>query len=75
MTLPAAAILLANSTGVCNMDFLKRAQAYAEAKGDNDWFCEWYSTFRQEYNVRTSVWNTLVYLYDQNVADQLEQAV
>lgn len=75
MTLPAAAILLANSTGACNMDFLKRAQAYAEAKGDNDWFCEWYSTFRQEYNVRTSVWNTLVYLYDQNVADQLEQAV
>lgn len=74
MTLLAAWTPLLTCTGACDMDFLKRAQAYAEAKGDNDWFCEWYSTFRQEYNVRTSVWNTLVYLYDQNVADQLEQA-
>lgn len=75
MILPSLAILLLKPTGACKMDYLNRAEDYADAQGDGNWFREWYLTFRSEYNVRASVWYTLVYLYDQNVADQLEQAV
>ena len=55
------------------MDFLNRAEAYAYAHYDAPWFHDLYMTFRSEYSVRDSVWNTLVYLYDQDVASELEQ--
>ena len=55
------------------MEFLTRAEEYAQFKGDAIWFQDWYWTFRNEYGVRDSVWNTLAYLYDDAVADELEQ--
>lgn len=55
------------------MDFLTRAEDYAESNGDGIWFRDWYSTFRKEYSVRVSVWNTLAYLYDCDLADRLEE--
>lgn len=57
------------------MDFLKRAQSYAEANGDEMYFIEWYSTFRKEYDVRTSVWNALVWLYSDHIATLVESDV
>lgn len=54
------------------MDFLKRAEKYCEARGDELWFKNLYSQFRQYNNVADSVWKTLSYLYSNEVADLLE---
>jgi hypothetical protein len=53
------------------MDFLKRAQAYAEARGDEHWFANLYTGFRQYNDVSDSVWKTLSYLYSNETADLL----
>jgi len=54
------------------MDFLIRAEKYAEARGD-DAFFKWIYTNHREYNnVTDSVWKTLSYLYGDYVADLLE---
>jgi hypothetical protein len=53
------------------MDFLKRAQAYAEARGDENWFNNLYTGFRQYNDVSDSVWKTLSYLYSNETADLL----
>lgn len=55
------------------MDFLIRAEKYAEARGDEMWFKNLYTGFREYNNVTDSVWKTLTYLYDENTADMLEQ--
>jgi hypothetical protein len=55
-----------------NMDFLIRAERYAEARGDENFFKEWYTVFRINNNVTDSVWKTLSYLYDDETADLLE---
>ena len=54
------------------MDFLIRAERYAEARGDEYWFKEYFTKFRQENNVTDAVWKTLNYLYDSYTADLLE---
>lgn len=55
------------------MDFLKKAEAYAQARGDEYWFKEYYTYFRKECSVTESVWRALSFLYDNTVADFLEQ--
>ena len=54
------------------MDFLIRAEKYAEARG-HDAFFKWiYSNHRESNGVADSVWKTLSYLYGDYVADLLE---
>ena len=54
------------------MDFLARAEKYAEARGDGFWFKNLYTGFRQYNGVTDSVWKTLSYLYGNEAADLLE---
>lgn len=54
------------------MDFLIRAERYAEARGDECWFKNVYTWHRQYNNVSDSVWKTLSYLYNSETADLLE---
>lgn len=54
------------------MDFLIRAERYAEARGDEMWFKNIYTGFRAYNGVTDSVWKTLSYLYGDSVADLLE---
>jgi hypothetical protein len=54
------------------MEFLNRAERYAEARGDEIYFKHWYTVFRINNNVTDSVWKTLSYLYDDETADLLE---
>jgi len=54
------------------MDFLQRAEQYAAARGDEMWFKNLYTQFRQYNNVSDSVWKTLSYLYNNYTADLLE---
>ena len=58
--------------GVTKMDFLNRAERYAEARGDELWFKNLYTHFRQYNGVTDSVWKTLSYLYSNETADLLE---
>ena len=54
------------------MEYLKRAEQYAEARGDEFWFKNLYTQFRDYNNVTDSIWKTLSYLYSNEVADQLK---
>jgi hypothetical protein len=54
------------------MDFLIRAERYAEARGDEFWFKNLYTSYREYNNVADSVWKTLSYLYSNETADLLE---
>ncbi len=54
------------------MEFLKRAELYAEVRGDEHWFKNLYNGFRQYNTVSDSVWKTLSYLYNNETADLLE---
>lgn len=55
------------------MDFLKRAEAYAHARGDDYWFKHIYTLSREDFNVRESVRAAIVWLYhDHAIADMLE---
>jgi hypothetical protein len=54
------------------MDYLIRAEKYAEARGDESWFKYTYAFFRQTHGVTDSVRKTLAYLYSNQVADMLE---
>ena len=53
------------------MEYLKRAEAYAEARGDELWFKNLYTCLRAFNNVEDSVWKTLSYLYGNESADLL----
>ena len=55
-----------------NMAFLIRAEKYAEARGDEMWFKNLYTGFRQYNGITDSVWKTLAYLYSVETADLLE---
>jgi hypothetical protein len=55
-----------------SMEYLKRAEEYAESRGDDLWFKNLYTGFREFNNVEDSVWKTLSYLYSNAVADLLE---
>ena len=54
------------------MEFLKRAERYAEARGDLDYFRDAYTMLREHLTVEDSVWKALQYLYDGYVADLLD---
>lgn len=54
------------------MMYLERAQRYAEARGDEYWFADVYTRYREYFGVTDSVWKTLSYLYSDYVADLLE---
>jgi hypothetical protein len=54
------------------MEFLKRAERYAEARGDENYFREAYTLLREFNSVEDSVWKAVAYLYDGYVADLLE---
>lgn len=54
------------------MGFLKRAQDYTEARGDEMYFKNLYTGFREFNNVEDSVWKTLSYLYDNDTAELLK---
>jgi len=54
------------------MDYLIRAERYAEARGDDICFKNIYTGFREYNGVTDSVRKTLSYLYNNQVADMLE---
>ena len=54
------------------LEFLKRAEAYTEARGDDMYFKNLYTGFREYNNVDDSVWKTLSYLYDADTAQLLK---
>lgn len=54
------------------MGFLKRAEDYASARGDGDWFKSYYTRYREYYNVSDSVWCALTWLYDEDTAQMLK---
>lgn len=54
------------------MEFLRRAEQYAEARGDDVFFKWVYANHRAYNNVTLSVWKTLSYLYGNYVADLVE---
>ena len=55
------------------MDYLLRAQNYCLARGDDNWFANLYTGFREFNDIKDSVWKTLSYLYSNEIADKLEQ--
>ena len=56
------------------MEFLDRAERYAEARGDLPQFSQRYNHYRYWNKVRTSTWMALDYLYGQDIANQVEQS-
>ena len=54
------------------MQFLKRAEDYAHARGDHNWFRQVYTLNRASFGVRDSVRFTLAWLYNDQAADLLE---
>ena len=54
------------------MDFLKRAEEYALTQGDENWFKQYYTKYRESYGVHLSVWSTLVWLYGEELANSLD---
>ena len=55
------------------MEYLIRAERYAETLG-HDAFFKWVYENHREYNdVRDSIWKTLSYLYGRSIADMLER--
>lgn len=54
------------------MDYLKRAEQYAECRGDDLWFKNLYTQYREFNSIVDAVWMTLSYLYSNQVADMLE---
>ncbi len=55
------------------LNYLIRAEKYAEARGDEFFFKNLYTGFRKYNNVADSVWKTLTYLYNEDTADMLEK--
>ena len=54
------------------LDYLIRAEKYAEARGDENFFKQYYTRYREYYNVEDSVWCALTWLYDEEVAKLLK---
>ena len=54
------------------MEFFKRAEKYAEARGDEFLFKNLYTDYRQYNGITDSVWKTLSCLYDNETANLLE---
>jgi hypothetical protein len=56
------------------MEYLKRAEEYAQAQGGEFWFKNIYTQYRESDDVTEAVWKTLSYMYTDQVADMLEAA-
>ena len=54
------------------IEFLERAQKYAENRNDEDLFQNLYTGFREYNNIEDSVWKTLSYMYNNDTADLLK---
>ena len=54
------------------LGFLNRAEKYAEARGDENYFKHWYTRYREWYGVEDSVWCALTWLYDEDTAKLLK---
>lgn len=54
------------------LGFLIRAEKYAEARGDENYFKHWYTRYREWYGVEDSVWCALTWLYDEDTAKLLK---
>jgi len=54
------------------LDFLIRAEKYAESRGDEFFFKEYYTKCRESYNIEDSVWSALTWLYDEDTAKLLK---
>ena len=48
------------------LDYLIRAEKYAEARGDENFFKHWYTRYREYYGVQEAVERTLETLYGYN---------
>jgi len=59
-------------TLIDKMEFLKRAEDYTEARGDENWFKEVYTRYREWYDVSDSVFCALTWLYDEDTATLLK---
>ena len=56
------------------MQYLIRAETYAAARNDENFFKDLYTRYREYYNVEDSVWCALTWLYDEDVAKLLKTA-
>ena len=54
------------------LESLKRAERYTEARGDEMYFKNLYTGFREYNNVEDSIWKSLSYLYDNDTAELLK---
>ena len=54
------------------IEYLMRAEKYAETRGDEYYFKHYYSSCREYNDVVESVWLTLRWLYDEEVANLLK---
>jgi hypothetical protein len=54
------------------LKFLKSAQEFALNKGDDDWFCEVYTRYRERLDIDDSTWFALSYLYGNEVANEIQ---
>jgi hypothetical protein len=54
------------------LDFLERAERYAQARGDDAFFAWIYANHRESQGVAASTWLSLSYLYGDDVAHGLE---
>lgn len=57
---------------VVKMEFLTRAEKYVLARGDTNSFKNYYTRYREWYNVEDSVWCALTWLYGEDVAKLLK---
>lgn len=55
------------------IDFLIRAEKYADSTGDLGEFSSRYAYYRQNHSIKESTWKSLDYLYGQDVANRIEQ--
>ena len=54
------------------MEYLDKIVTSGMGLGDEYWFKEYFTKFRQDNGVNEAVWKTLNYLYDSHTADLLE---
>jgi hypothetical protein len=55
-------------------EYLNRAANFCEARGDYKLFDEKYSFYREQTNIRDSIWLTIREMYGEESADLLEQS-
>jgi hypothetical protein len=57
------------------MEFLKNAEAYCESIGDDYWFKDYYTRYREFYSVEESVRNALMAMYaDESLICRIQPA-